>query len=303
MSIATEISRLQTAKADIKSAIEAKGVTVPSNATLDTYDTYVSQIQTGGGGGTNYLEQYANKSLSGTISSTQLGTNIGANMAPHLFDDQQSITSVDLTGTGTTKITDYFCYHCTRLSSVTIPNTVTEIGQYFCANSGLPIQPSLPSSVTKIGNYYFQRTSIYAATIPSTITSLGNDCFNSCSGLAQVTYNASTTNLPQAFCTSTDGLALVDLNSTVSSIGRYCFTRTSASTDLLEVVLRKTDGIVTLPNAIGETGYNAAFRYRRNIKIYVPSALIASYQADSNWAAGITAGYLTIVALEGSQYE
>lgn len=47
MSIATEITRLQTAKADIKTAIEAKGVTVPSNASIDTYDNYIAQIQTG----------------------------------------------------------------------------------------------------------------------------------------------------------------------------------------------------------------------------------------------------------------
>lgn len=51
MSIASEITRLQTAKADIKSAIENKGVTVPSNASIDTYDTYIDQIQTGGGAG------------------------------------------------------------------------------------------------------------------------------------------------------------------------------------------------------------------------------------------------------------
>ena len=48
MSIASEISRLQTAKADIKAAIEAKGVTVPSSAKLDDYDTYVGQISGGG---------------------------------------------------------------------------------------------------------------------------------------------------------------------------------------------------------------------------------------------------------------
>lgn len=48
MSIASEITRLQGAKADIKSAIEAKGVTVPSSAKLDTYDDYIAQI-TGGG--------------------------------------------------------------------------------------------------------------------------------------------------------------------------------------------------------------------------------------------------------------
>jgi hypothetical protein len=46
MSIATEISRLQTAKANIKSAIEDKGVAVPSSATLETYDEYIQQIST-----------------------------------------------------------------------------------------------------------------------------------------------------------------------------------------------------------------------------------------------------------------
>lgn len=49
MSIATQISRLQTAKADLKTSIEAKGVIVPSEALLDTYDTYVDAIETGGG--------------------------------------------------------------------------------------------------------------------------------------------------------------------------------------------------------------------------------------------------------------
>ena len=48
MSIATEITRIQQAKADIKTAIEAKGVTVPSSATIDTYDDYVSEISGGG---------------------------------------------------------------------------------------------------------------------------------------------------------------------------------------------------------------------------------------------------------------
>lgn len=47
MSVQSEITRLQTAKADIKTAIEGKGVTVPSNATLSTYDDYIAQISTG----------------------------------------------------------------------------------------------------------------------------------------------------------------------------------------------------------------------------------------------------------------
>lgn len=47
MSIASEITRLQGAKADLRTAIQAKGVTVPSSAKLDTYDSYVAQIQQG----------------------------------------------------------------------------------------------------------------------------------------------------------------------------------------------------------------------------------------------------------------
>lgn len=46
MTIASEIERLQTAKADIKASIEWKWVSVPSGAKLDTYDTYIDQIAT-----------------------------------------------------------------------------------------------------------------------------------------------------------------------------------------------------------------------------------------------------------------
>lgn len=49
MSIESEITRLQGAKADLKDAIEAKGVTVPSSAKLDDYADYVEDIPTGGG--------------------------------------------------------------------------------------------------------------------------------------------------------------------------------------------------------------------------------------------------------------
>jgi hypothetical protein len=46
MSIANEIKRLQNAKADIKQAIENKGVSVGNNL-IDTYAEKINQIQTG----------------------------------------------------------------------------------------------------------------------------------------------------------------------------------------------------------------------------------------------------------------
>lgn len=49
MSITSEINRLQTAKADLKTAIEDKGVTVPSSTKLDGYADLVDSIEAGGG--------------------------------------------------------------------------------------------------------------------------------------------------------------------------------------------------------------------------------------------------------------
>lgn len=48
MSVQTQIDRLNTAKKDLKTAIEAKGVTVPAETTLDGYGALVAQIEAGG---------------------------------------------------------------------------------------------------------------------------------------------------------------------------------------------------------------------------------------------------------------
>lgn len=49
MSINTEITRIDGAKSSIKTAIEGKGVTVPSATKIDGMAAYISQIPTGGG--------------------------------------------------------------------------------------------------------------------------------------------------------------------------------------------------------------------------------------------------------------
>lgn len=51
MSIASEITRLQNAKAAIKTAIEGKGVTVPTATKFDGMAPLIEAIEAGGGGG------------------------------------------------------------------------------------------------------------------------------------------------------------------------------------------------------------------------------------------------------------
>ena len=56
MSIQSEITRLETAKNDIASAIGAKGVTVPSGTKLDGMASLIEDIEAGGGGGDNIFK-------------------------------------------------------------------------------------------------------------------------------------------------------------------------------------------------------------------------------------------------------
>ena len=50
MSIATEVSRLKSAKSSIKAAIEGKGITVPDATLLDGMAALIESIEAGGGG-------------------------------------------------------------------------------------------------------------------------------------------------------------------------------------------------------------------------------------------------------------
>lgn len=146
MSIASEITRLQTAKADIKTAIEAKGVTVPANAKLDDYDTYVASIPTGG---TSKLPQIIDRTVT-------------------------TLTAADLVGV--TTIGQYAFIGCSSLSSVTLPTTVTRIEQH--AFESVPISSIDLTNITYLGNDTFKGcTNLTSITWPLNMTELPNACF------------------------------------------------------------------------------------------------------------------------------
>lgn len=95
MSIASEITRLQTAKADIKAAIEAQGVTVPSATLLSGYDDLIAAIQTGGGGEPDH---WVRPSGWPNYDNVQLGTNDVIYMTYDTTDPDYSFISLGSTG-------------------------------------------------------------------------------------------------------------------------------------------------------------------------------------------------------------
>ena len=154
--IAENLSRIQSAKADIKTAIEAKWVTVPSSATIDTYATYVSQISGGVG-----------------------GIPMPSNLSAATLNDYGLLTSADIKS-GVTSIGDNVFYSCRSITSVTIPNSVTTIGVSTFRYCSSLTSIDIPSGVTSIGNEAFRYCSRLSsvtvlATTPPTI---GVSAFN-----------------------------------------------------------------------------------------------------------------------------
>ena len=83
-------------------------------------------------------------------------------------------------------------------------------------------------------------------------------------------------------------------------VGNYSFFKCYKLTKL---IIRKTGGVcsMNLSNAFNNTpltGYNGL-----TADLYVPSALISSYQSANNWSTILSNGYTTIHAIEGSIYE
>ena len=116
--IAENLERIQSAKNSIKSAIEAKGVTVPASATIDTYADYVSQI--GGGGSYKWVATYTG----GITSSTACDSTSAITTGEITKTDLESVEIGDcVTSIGNSAFSD-----CSSLTSCTIGSGVTSIG-------------------------------------------------------------------------------------------------------------------------------------------------------------------------------
>jgi uncharacterized protein (TIGR02145 family) len=127
MSIATELTRIQTAKANIKTAIESKGVTVPSATTIDGYPSLVNTIQTFDPyAGHDYVEigglKWATMNIGANsvtdyglyfqwgdtagYTSGQCGSNSTANKKPFYWND--CVLHNGTSNTGATTFTKYY---------------------------------------------------------------------------------------------------------------------------------------------------------------------------------------------------
>ena len=180
--------------------------------------------------------------------------------------------------------TDAFEY-CYSLSSITIPNTVTDIGNRVFSNCRNLTSITIPNSVTYIGDYTFKNCyklssviisdnaafigsyafyncyNLTNITIPDTVTSIFSYAFYGCSSLSSVTIPDRVTSIGSYAFYGCDSLLSVTIPDSVTYIGSYAFygcenllsvTISDSVTDIEEYVFYGCDSLlsVTIPDSV-----------------------------------------------------
>ena len=123
---------------------------------------------------------------------------------------------------GMTVIPEHLFHKNSTLTSVEIPDTVTEISRYAFAQTGLE-NIELPSSVTTLQYEIFSGGNLLQISIPDSVTGMGNAIFQNCSKLQKVKLPKARYNISDytfAGCTS---LEEIQLPKTVTTIWPHAF--------------------------------------------------------------------------------
>lgn len=259
MSIASEIERIQSAKASLKSSINAKNDSQHqiTDESIDEFIGFVGNIPS--------LDSLQSKSVTITentttnitadsgyngLSSVSVTTNVSGGDTPTkgiiLSDWDSDGYPATLEIVGLTQIPNYY-FHMANDSGVTesifkkaniiLPNNLTSIGWYAFSFMGFS-QITFPNTLTTINPQAFNTCKYLTSIIlPNSLTTLGQGAFGNCANLESVTLPSSLTILSDSVFSADYKLETINLNS-LTSIGNYVFnscsklviTETSAQT-------------------------------------------------------------------------
>ena len=126
---------------------------------------------------------------------------------------------------------------CSKIRSVTIPQSVTSIGKRAFDGCSALTTLSLGEKIKTIGNYAFENcTSLTGVTIPQSVTSIGYSAFEGCTNLNPLTIKGPITSMENYAFAGSTYLKSLTLYDDIQTIGNFAFV---GSTSLKTVTLPK----------------------------------------------------------------
>ena len=142
----------------------------------------------------------------------------------HLISAKKSIGGIYRIKDGTKHIVDSAFFWCENLTSIIIPNSVTNISSlafFGCSNL---TSITIPDSVTSIGSSAFSQCSnLISITIPYGITTIENDTFSYCTKLSSIIIPDSVTSIGKSAFSACDNLKNIAIPNSVTTIGDDAF--------------------------------------------------------------------------------
>ena len=163
---------------------------------------------------------------------------------------------------------------CRSLTSITIPNSVTDIEKSAFSGCGSLTSVTIGNSVTSIGeNAFYTCRSLTSITIPNSVTSIGESAFFGCSGLTSLTIPNSVTSIGRLAFENCSSLTSLTILNSITSIGPGAFSYCSGLTSITNYAI--------VPQEINSNVfYNVD---KSSCTLYVPQGSINAYKAANTW--------------------
>ena len=191
--------------------------------------------------------------------SVREGVKVIGNKAFRLCN---SLTSINIPNS-VTNIGDKAFSWCRSLTSIKIPNSVTNIGDEAFHECESLKSINIPDSVTNIGNEAFSWcNSLTSIKIPNSVTNIGDGTFNECTSLTNINIPDSVTNIGDEAFSWCYSLTSIKIPNSVTNIGDEVFYNCSSLTS------------IKIPNSVTNIGNHAFENCTSLTSINIPNSVI-----------------------------